>query len=478
MFRPLLALTIGAGLLLATPAAASPVTAAAQSGGYGQPDKVVTAYFADWDVYGRQYFVKDIPVDKLNVIQYAFGKPTFDTATETPGCEVVDPWADYQMVYWGGENTVDGVADTYLGQNGLYGNYNQLRKLKLQHPDVKIEISLGGWTKSTWFAEVSKTAARREAFVKACIDTFIRGNLPTGGWPEDSGGVGIAEGIFDGIDLDWEYPTAVAGGNVNVGPEDRHNATLLAREFRSQLDTIGAEKGKHYLLTAALPAAKSSTKYYELANFVKSLDWANVMTYDFNVPGGATAAPDTLFTRDSRDANASDWTWNTVGTVGYYLTQGVPASKIVVGVPFYGNQYIRSDAGLYGPFDNTGLDGESLAWDQKPQPSRPDRRRGDPDAGRRRAGRVHPQLELAGGGAVALQPLGRTRSRWQTADAADHGGHHDRLYGSGVDRRAHGADPAAQPAWRDGLGAQPGLQRPRPDQPVRPAAELARRRRG
>lgn len=358
----LAALVVGTGLLPAAAAQAGPPRA-----GHA-PKKVVTAYFADWSVYGRGYFVKDIPADKLNVIQYAFGVPTFDAATETPGCDVLDAWADYQMVYWSGENTVDGVADNYPDQR-LYGAFNQLKKLKAANPHLKVQISLGGWTKSTHFAQVAKTDARRKAFVAACIDTFIKGNLPTGGWPENAGGPGAAAGIFDGIDLDWEYPTAVAGGVLEPGPEDRHNATLLAQEFRRQLDVLGSTTGQHYLLTAALPAAKSSTKYYELRDFVKQLDWVNIMTYDFNVMGGGVAAPNTLFTPDPRDPNANDPTWNTVGTVAYYLAQGVPNHKIVVGVPFYANQYIRSDAGLYGPFDNTGMDGNSLIWDQKPQPS-------------------------------------------------------------------------------------------------------------
>ncbi|MBB5869958.1 chitinase [Allocatelliglobosispora scoriae] len=366
MFRSLLAVAATATVFAATPAMAAP--AATQNSANQAPQKVISAYFADWDVYGRGYFVKDIPVDKLNVIQYAFGVPTFDAATETPGCSVLDPWADFQQVYWDGTNSVDGLGDNYPDQK-LYGNFNQLKKLKAANPNLRVEISLGGWTKSTWFAEVARTDVRRKAFVKSCIDTFIRGNLPTGGWPENAGGLGVAEGVFDGIDLDWEYPTQKADGNINYGPEDRHNATLLAKEFRRQLDQIGAEKGKHYLLTAALPAAKSSTKYFELADFVKQLDWANIMTYDYNVPGGTKAAPNTLFSWDPRDAGASDPTWNTLGTVGYYLLQGVPAKKIVVGVPFYGNQYIRSDAGLYGPFNNAGLNADSIQWDQKPQPS-------------------------------------------------------------------------------------------------------------
>jgi chitinase len=359
------ALVLGAGLAMAAPAGAASAHGVASA---GAPGKVISAYFADWDVYGRGYYVKDIPASKINVIQYAFGVPTYDPATGTPGCGILDPWADYQQPYTS-DISVDGVADDSADPDQhLYGSFNQLRKLKAANPGLKIEISLGGWTKSTYFSTVSKTAALRQAFVSACIDTFIKGNLPGDSWPPSAGGVGSAAGLFDGIDIDWEYPTSVAGGNVNVGPEDRHNATLLAAEFRRQLDQLGAQNHTHYLLTAAMPAAQSSTRYYELSSFVKSLDWANVMTYDFNVPGGTVSGPDTLFTGDPRDPNGGDWTWNTVGTVAWYLANGVPRDKVVVGVPFYGNQYINS-TGLYKPFDNTGLDANSLQWDQMPQPT-------------------------------------------------------------------------------------------------------------
>jgi chitinase len=365
-----LALTVAAAGAVAFHAAGASAAVASYA-----PQRVVSAYFADWDVYGRGYFVKDIPADKLNVIQYAFGVPGYDPTTGTASCNILDPWADYQQVYWTGDNTVDGVADdpNNLDQH-LFGNFNQLMKLKQAHPNLRIEISLGGWTKSTWFSTLASTPQLRQQFVSSCIDTFIKGNLPAGGWPAGAGGIGAAAGLFDGIDLDWEYPTQVAGGNVSVSAADTHNATLLAAEFRRQLDGYGATTGKHYLLTAALPAAQNSTRYYELSQFSHYLDWDNVMTYDFNVPSGTVAGPDTLFLPDPRDpagsvnGSAKDPTWNTVGTVTWYLAHGVPASKIVVGVPFYANQYLNS-TGLYSAFDNTGLDSNSLTWDQTPQPS-------------------------------------------------------------------------------------------------------------
>ena len=67
------------------------------------PQRVVSAYFADWDVYGRGYYVKDIPADKLNVIQYAFGVPGYDPGSGTASCGILDPWADYQQPYWTGD---------------------------------------------------------------------------------------------------------------------------------------------------------------------------------------------------------------------------------------------------------------------------------------------------------------------------------------------------------------------------------------
>jgi chitinase len=348
-------------------------TASAHAPANDAPSHVVTAYFADWDVYGRNYHVKDIPVNQINVLQYAFGNPTFDPSTGAVGCNILDPWADYQQPYTA-DIAVNGVADDSANPDQhLYGSFNQLMELKAAHPNLKIEISLGGWTLSKWFSDLAATPQRRQAFVSACIDTFIKGNLPGNSWPPSAGGEGAAAGLFDGIDLDWEYPTQLAGGNVDYGPADRHNATLLAAEFRKQLDAYGKVTGKHYLLTAALPAASSGPKYYELSQISKYLDWDNVMTYDFNVPGGTVAAPDTLFGHDPRDPNANDWTWNTTGTVANYLLHGVPASKIVVGVPFYGNQYINvssnSAHGLYGTFDNTGLDPNSLQPDQMPQPT-------------------------------------------------------------------------------------------------------------
>ncbi len=350
----------------------APTTARAT--GHGTPGgvpadtgKVVSAYFADWDVYARGYEVADIPADKLNTILYAFGKPVVDPTTNAVSCGAVDPWADY-------ERTSPKDVDPTITTPNLAGNFSQLIKLKAvqaaKGKSLKVLISIGGWSLSNGFSQAAATPASRAAFVSSCIDTFIKGNLAPDWITGD--GIGVAAGLFDGIDIDWEYPTAVAAGNVHT-PADRHNATLLFQEFRKQLDAIGALNNKHYLLTAALPAAQNSNTYFELNAVSRILDYDNVMTYDFHGASDPKTDFNSPLLFDPRSPNPDlNPSWSTVGTVAYYLHQGVAANKINLGVPFYGKQYINTgtaNRGLYQSFDNTGLDINSLQWDQTPTPT-------------------------------------------------------------------------------------------------------------
>src|SRR5215813_12512515 len=131
----LTAVLAGAGLTVLPATGAS-----AQAPSNSVPSHVVAAYFADWDVYGRGYHVKDIPASQLNVIEYAFGNPTFDPTTGAVGCNVLDPWADYQQPYTA-DISVNGTADdTANPDQHLYGSFNQLMQLKAAHPNLKVEI--------------------------------------------------------------------------------------------------------------------------------------------------------------------------------------------------------------------------------------------------------------------------------------------------------------------------------------------------
>lgn len=243
-------------------------------------------YFTQWGIYGRQFYVKNLDTSgaaaRLTHINYAFANVSeeglcFEDNIPGEG----DAWADYQWPV-PAELSVDGVADVF--GEPLNGNFGQLLKLKQRHPQLKVHLSLGGWTWSTFFSNAALTPASRRAFVASCIDLFIKGNLPIfGGEPQ--GGPGSAFGIFDGIDLDWEWP----GSEGNVGniirPEDRANFTALVAEFRQQLDEFGAQVGRTYELSAFLPADPAKLQAgFEVPQIFNHLDYATVQGYDFYGP--------------------------------------------------------------------------------------------------------------------------------------------------------------------------------------------------
>src|SRR5919198_3819257 len=167
--------TLRAPALILLVLATALVLASAAAARSSQPSQVRAVFFANWDRYARGYFVNQIPASRLNVIDYAFAMPAADGT-----CALSDPWSDYQAPTWDGANSVDGVADDPSNPNQhVFGNFNQLVKLKAAHPGLKVVMSLGGWTLSKYFSDVAATAAARETFVRSCIDLIIRGNLPT-----------------------------------------------------------------------------------------------------------------------------------------------------------------------------------------------------------------------------------------------------------------------------------------------------------
>ena len=253
---------LGAALVLVAVVAAVPLAAGtppnardgARVTGGGAHESRVVGYFLEWGIYGRGYRVKDVATSgsaaKLTAINYAFGNVAPDGAGSV-ACKLGDEWADYQ-VPWTAEQSVTGTEITWPRR--ILGNFQQLQALKERYPNVKVLISLGGWTWSRYFSDAALTQQSRERFVASCVDLFIKGNLPDPGWG-GMGGPGAAAGVFDGIDLDWEWPGSEGNiGNV-IRPEDKHNFTLLVAEFRRQLDAYGAAAGRSYLLTAFLPAA-------------------------------------------------------------------------------------------------------------------------------------------------------------------------------------------------------------------------------
>ena len=325
---------------------------ATASGGSQQrsPSPQVVGYFTEWGIYGRQYRVKDVETSgsaaRLDVLNYAFGNVAPDAAGNVV-CKLADEWADYQ-VPWTAEQSVTGQEVTW--PRPILGNFQQLQALKTLHPNLKVVISLGGWTLSKYFSDGALTDASRQALVSSCIDLFIKGNLPDPGWG-GMGGPGAAAGVFDGIDLDWEWPGSEGNvGNV-IRPEDRQNFTRLVEEFREQLDAYGATTGEHYLLTAFLPAARAKIDAgFEVDELFDALDFATVQGYDLHGPWEATTNHQSNLRTSHKDPASPRYSVD--DTVRAYLERGAPAGKLVVGVPFYSKGWTGVaplDKGLYQP---------------------------------------------------------------------------------------------------------------------------------
>jgi chitinase len=279
-------------------------TSGGGGGGGGGGGRVKMGYFADWGVYGRQYFPKNIETSgsasKINTINFAFGNVT------NGQCAIGDAYADYQMTYTAA-NSVDGTADTW--DQPVAGAINQLRELKKLHPGLKIIWSFGGWTWSGGFAQA---AANPGAFATSCYNM-----VEDSRWAD----------VFDGIDIDWEYPNS-CGLSC-----DTSGSAALTNVMSALRGTFGSD-----LVTGAISADGSSGGKLDAADYggaAKYVDWYNVMTYDYF---GAWAA------QGPTAPHSPLYSYSGIPTAGFYSdaaiqklkSKGIPGSKLNLGIGFYG----------------------------------------------------------------------------------------------------------------------------------------------
>jgi len=255
-------------------------------------DKVVVCYLSTWAVYRPSrgsYSIDNFDPNLCTHVVYAFSG--LDSQTDT--IKSLDPWQD--------------LKDDY-GKGG----YEHLTSLKKTHPHLKVTLAVGGWNEgSKNYSIMAADPNRRKRFVKSASD-FVR------------------KFEFDGLDLDWEYPTQRDGE-----PEDYKNFVHLVKELKEEL------KPHNLILTSAIGASKKTIdEAYNILELSKYLDFLHIMCYDY---GGSW---------DKRiTANAplhSDDELNVEATIKHLIKLGASPSKIVMGVPFYGRTFITNLEGNYG----------------------------------------------------------------------------------------------------------------------------------
>lgn len=269
------------------------------------PATRMVGYFAGWSTYSGYNIETQLDASRITHLNYAFA------AVKDHKIVIGDPGVDPQ-------------------------NFAALAKVKAKYPHLKTMISVGGWSWSAGFSEAAATAESRAIFANSAVN-FIK----THG--------------FDGVDLDWEYPVTGAGPGTYPNPADKENYPLLLQAVREKLDEQGAKDGRHYLLTIAGAATAGFARNTTIGLSHQYLDYVQVMTYDIHGTWESLAD----FNAPLFDAGGE--TYSVDKGIQAYLDAGVPADKIVMGVPFYGYRY-KVTAGTNNGLRQTYTTGGSITY--------------------------------------------------------------------------------------------------------------------
>ncbi|OWY44326.1 hypothetical protein AALT_g6048 [Alternaria alternata] len=281
------------------------------------------AYYGSWDIYTRNFQPQEIPAKRLTHLLYSFADNKPDGTVF-----LTDSYADAEKHY-----ATDSWNDV---GNNLYGSLKQLQILKAKNRNLKVLLSIGGWTYTNTNKHMDgpmATAEGRQRFASSCVE-LIR----------DYG--------FDGIDVDWEYPK---------DKEQGHQWLELLKEIRSQMnkyadklvhkDDSGYELKPKFLLTIASPAGEKNYRNLPLREISEVTDFINLMAYDYAGSWDKqTGHNSNLYPSTS---NPLSTPFNTASVLAAYNAAGVPSSKLNLGMPLYGRSFTNTQ-GVGKSFDSTG----------------------------------------------------------------------------------------------------------------------------
>jgi chitinase len=323
----------------------------------------IVGYYPNWGIYQKNFPATRIRADRINVVNYAFLMP-LDRTMPAAWNRIVSTYRGwrYSNYYQGiqqpaGSNLRAGVAlfDEYadvgastpaeaLAMSPAFregSNFAALRDLKRSHSKLRTMISIGGWTLSSPFFSIARDPGKTADFAVSAVYVMKRYG-------------------FDGIDIDWEYPGGGGLDQAGIGDpvNDGRNFVALLRVLRTELDRQGALDGRKYYLSIAAPAGDDKIAMFDPKTVADAVDWMNVMAYDFH--GGWESKTGFNSPMVNADPNPLMTTWSVTGSLGLYLDGangrlGVPASKLVLGVPFYGRGWNNVAPGPLG--DGLGQSG-------------------------------------------------------------------------------------------------------------------------
>jgi chitinase len=215
-------------------------------------------------------------------------------------------------------------------------NFATLNALKTENPQLTVLISVGGWLWSGGFSDAALTTESRTVFIDSVMDFLGRYQL-------------------DGLDIDWEFP-GQSGAGHKFRAEDKQNFTLLLAELRKRFDEETKRSGKRLYLTMAAGSGPEFVANTEMKKVARIVDTVNLMAYDFYEPG---SAPNTGHHAPLYNNPADPHRASSDISVRVLEDAGVPAEKILLGLPFYGHvwgEVPATEHGLFQPGKQIGHD--------------------------------------------------------------------------------------------------------------------------
>ncbi|HWE86018.1 MAG TPA: glycoside hydrolase family 18 protein [Terracidiphilus sp.] len=208
-------------------------------------------------------------------------------------------------------------------------NFAFLASLRKENPRLTVLVSVGGWLWSGNFSDMALTRESRAVFIQSAVDF-------------------IAQYDLDGLDIDWEYP-GLPGKGHTFRAEDKQNFTSVLSELRTAFNRASRKMGRRLYLTIAAGASPDFLEHTEMGKVARIVDTVNLMAYDYYVPGGeATTGHNAALLTDPRDPEKA----SADASVRTFEKAGVPAAKLVLGVPLFGHAWAdvaATDHGLYQP---------------------------------------------------------------------------------------------------------------------------------
>jgi len=285
----------------------------------------VGVYYGNWDGYGQNFQICNVPGDKIDYLFYSFLDPS------TGNCQFSDPWMDLQR-----PGPIDGVCGSVSqsSTDPLLGNMYQLQMLKQRFPNLKVIASIGGWSYSNGFHNFIGTSDARTALVSSCV-TLLQ----------------TYSSSFDGFDIDLEYPCLSAdlpcGDNISPASNDndKNNFAALIQEFRNQMGPIP-------YLSIATSSDLTKIKALDFVNMDPALNSYHIMSYDFTGGeyGDAFSGHHTQLYSNPTDPDNYRKTLSAAIAAKTFVSNGASPSKINIGVAFYGKSFTIATTPATGPF--------------------------------------------------------------------------------------------------------------------------------